>query len=153
MFRNIVVGTDGSETASIAVARAVEMAGLTGGTLHIVHAYQPVTSSLLGSAAVSGATPIDLGQVNASIEAGADEVLGHAANVASAAGVAVQTHRVPGDAADALVGRARDLDADLVVVGSRGMSGKRRFVLGSVPNKVSHHSPCSLLIVDTAERT
>jgi nucleotide-binding universal stress UspA family protein len=39
--------------------------------------------------------------------------------------------------------------ADLLVLGNRGMTGARRFVLGSVPNKVSHHCPCSLLIVDT----
>jgi nucleotide-binding universal stress UspA family protein len=44
---------------------------------------------------------------------------------------------------------AENVGADLVVVGNRGMSGVRRFVLGSVPNKVSHHSPCNLLIVDT----
>jgi len=46
---------------------------------------------------------------------------------------------------------AEDSKADLLVVGNRGMSGARRFVLGSVPNKVSHHCPTNLLIVDTHE--
>ena len=40
--------------------------------------------------------------------------------------------------------------ADLVVVGNRGMSGMKRFILGSVPNKIAHHAPCSVLIVDTS---
>jgi nucleotide-binding universal stress UspA family protein len=43
---------------------------------------------------------------------------------------------------------ATNVVADLVVVGNRGMSGMKRFVLGSVPNKISHHCPCSLLIVN-----
>ena len=56
-----------------------------------------------------------------------------------------------GDAADALLKVAQDTQSDLLVVGNRGMTGARRFVLGSVPNKLSHHSPASLLIVDTSE--
>jgi nucleotide-binding universal stress UspA family protein len=54
-----------------------------------------------------------------------------------------------GDPANALIDVAEAVGADLIVVGNRGMEGKKRFVLGSVPNKVSHHCPCSLLIVDT----
>ncbi len=61
----------------------------------------------------------------------------------------VETHPLNGDPADALLATAEQVHADLIVVGNRGMSGMKRFVLGSVPNKVSHHCPCSLLIVDT----
>jgi nucleotide-binding universal stress UspA family protein len=68
---------------------------------------------------------------------------------AEQAGVKCESHVVPGDAADALVDVAEQLGADLIVIGNRGMTGVRRFVLGSVPNKVSHHCPCSLMIVDT----
>jgi nucleotide-binding universal stress UspA family protein len=65
-------------------------------------------------------------------------------------GVAAEVHDVPGDdVADTIVKAAEDLGSDLIVVGNRGMSGVSRFVLGSVPNKVSHHCPCSLLIVNT----
>jgi hypothetical protein len=45
---------------------------------------------------------------------------------------------------------AQSVGADLVVVGNRGMTGVKRFVLGNVPNKISHHAPCSILIVDTS---
>ena len=77
----------------------------------------------------------------------------HAAAHARRQGVEIEVHVVHADPADALVGVAADIGADLLVVGNRGMSGARRFVLGSVPNKVSHHSPCSLLIVDTQHAT
>ncbi|MGH8977515.1 MAG: universal stress protein [Acidimicrobiia bacterium] len=152
MYHAIVVGTDGSETASIAVNRASELAKLTGATLHIVHAFQPLSSTLVGASSTTGPT-INVEQVNAGIESGAVEVCRHAASNAVRAGVNVETHALPGDPADALITAAKDIGADLVVVGSRGMSGVRRFILGSVPNKVSHHCPCSLLIVDTATAT
>ena len=60
-----------------------------------------------------------------------------------------EVHNPHGDPAEALISVAEAVDADLVVVGNRGMTGMTRFVLGSVPNKVSHHCPCSLLIVNT----
>ena len=64
-------------------------------------------------------------------------------------GVAIEMHNVDGDPADMIIKMAESTHADLVVVGNRGMAGMKRFVLGSVPNKVAHHCPCSLLIVDT----
>jgi nucleotide-binding universal stress UspA family protein len=75
--------------------------------------------------------------VNRGAAAEAERVCEHAVADARRQGVRCDVHAVPGD------------PADVLVVGSRGMSGARRFVLGSVPNKVSHHCPCSLLIVDT----
>ena len=54
-----------------------------------------------------------------------------------------------GSPAEVLVSEAERLDAGLIVVGSVGMSGTRRFLLGSVPNKVSHHASCDVLIVKT----
>ena len=54
-----------------------------------------------------------------------------------------------GDPADAILDVAEEQGADLIVVGNKGMTGAKRFLLGSVPNKVSHHAPCSVLIVRT----
>lgn len=149
MFQNIVVGTDGSDSAAIAVQRAMEMAKLTGGTLHIVSAYRPISLSGVAIASGAGAGTFDTEAVNQSVAAHSAEVCEHASTNARRENVKVETHAVPGEPADVLVGVAQDIGADLIVVGNRGMSGARRFVLGSVPNKVSHHSPCSLLIVDT----
>jgi nucleotide-binding universal stress UspA family protein len=66
-----------------------------------------------------------------------------------AEGVSVETYVWPGDAASAIIDVATTAKADVIVVGSRGMSGPARFLLGSVPNKVSHHAPCNVLIVRT----
>ena len=61
----------------------------------------------------------------------------------------VETHARQGDAADAILDVAEERRSDLIIVGHRGTSGAKRFLLGSVPNKVSHHAPCSVLIVRT----
>ena len=64
---------------------------------------------------------------------------------------ASRSRRTPrqGDPADAILDVAEERDADLIIVGNKGMTGAKRFLLGSVPNKVSHHAPCSVLIIRT----
>ena len=66
-----------------------------------------------------------------------------------AAGVEAEPHPREGDPADAILDVAEEIGADLIVVGNKGMTGAKRFLLGSVPNKVSHHAPCSVYIVRT----
>jgi len=130
MYQNIVVGTDGSETAVLAVGHATELAKLTGATLHVVTAYK-------------------LEQVDIGTAAKSEALCKRAAAEAVEGGVKVETVARPGDPADVLISVAEEVGADLLVLGNRGMTGARRFVLGSVPNTVSHHCPCSLLIVET----
>jgi nucleotide-binding universal stress UspA family protein len=62
----------------------------------------------------------------------------------------VETVARQGDAADAILDVAEEQRSDLIVVGNKGMTGAKRFLLGSVPNKISHHAPCSVLIVRTS---
>jgi nucleotide-binding universal stress UspA family protein len=77
-------------------------------------------------------------------------VLERARELAAAGGVEqVETFARQGDAADAIIDIAEEQGCDLIVVGNRGMTGAKRFLLGSVPNKISHHAPCSVLIVRT----
>jgi nucleotide-binding universal stress UspA family protein len=149
MYRAIVVGTDGSDTAATAVAHAIEMATLSGATLHIVNAHQPVASGgvVRGDARATSA----LRDANATVAQESTALCALAAAPAESAGVTTESHSVPGDAADAILEVARAVGADLVVVGNQGMTGMKRFVLGSVPNKVSHHSSCSVLIVQTTD--
>lgn len=151
MYTTIVVGTDGSDSAAIAVRQAAELARLGGATLHIVHAYQTMNMGTLAMSAGSGASTIDVESVNASIEAQAQTVCQHAGAVAQAEDVECEIHAVPGDPCDALISVAEQVHADLLVVGNRGMAGLKRFMLGSVPNKISHHAPCSVLIADTSK--
>jgi nucleotide-binding universal stress UspA family protein len=150
MYKSIVVGTDGSDTASQAVEHAVELARSTCATLHIVNAHQTVSMGRAAMGAEMGAPTFDVVEVNKSIAHESESVCKHASHAAERAGVTTELHVVPGDAADAIIAVAQEVDADLIVIGNRGMSGLRRYVLGSVPNKVSHHAPCSLLIVATS---
>jgi len=149
MYQQIVVGTDGSEGGNIAVDAAIELARLTGATLHIVHAYKVMGSYQLAAAAEVGVVP-DVVESNEAVQAHGRQICAVVVERARGLGVRAEEHCVNDDAADALIKVATDAKADLVVVGNRGMSGARRFVLGSVPNKVSHHCPTSLLVVDTS---
>ena len=76
-------------------------------------------------------------------------LLSEAARVVEDEGVTVTTFARQGDPADAILDVAEERKADLIMVGNKGMTGAKRFLLGSVPNKVSHHAPCSVLIVRT----
>jgi nucleotide-binding universal stress UspA family protein len=152
MYTQIVVGTDGSQGASIAVGAAVELAKLTGATVHVVHAYKVISAASLSAGAEVGMLPaVGVLDSNDLAEERGRLVCDDVVERAREAGVTAVAHSVPGDAADALVSVANEVGADLVVVGNRGMSGVKRFVLGSVPNKVSHHCPTSLLVVDTSQ--
>jgi nucleotide-binding universal stress UspA family protein len=146
MISSIVLGTDGSDTAKKAVREATELAKLLGATIDLVSAYEPVPAQRLRAEARDA--PDDVSwmvnpreDVEATLKEAAEEV--------KAAGVTVETFAREGDPADAILDVAEERGADLIVVGNRGMTGAKRFLLGSVPNKVSHHAPCSVLIIRT----
>ena len=141
-MRSIVVGTDGSDTAAQALREACELAKTTGAKLHIVSAYVP-----LGGARVAGE---DRGTWMVGPDVQVDAVLDEAAGSVHTRGVEVESYARKGDPADALLSVADEQDADLIVVGNKGMTGAKRFLLGSVPDKISHHASCSVLIVRTS---
>jgi nucleotide-binding universal stress UspA family protein len=143
MFSSIVVGTDGSETADRALGRALDMARLTGGRLHVVSAYAPAPARVTG-----GAPPAEAAEWSVGPDFEVQAILDRAVSRARGDGVEIEVHAPKGDPGDAIIAVARKTDADLIVLGSRGMQGARR-VLGSVPNKVSHRAPCDVLIVQT----
>ena len=123
MYQRILVGTDGSDTAALAVDRAVEVARAAGAGLTIFSAARRDKAS----------------------ETVAAEAARH-----ESSGVAIRTEVAEGEPVGALIDACRTGGYDLLVLGNRGMTGVTRFLrLGSVPNKVSHHLPCSVLIVKT----
>jgi nucleotide-binding universal stress UspA family protein len=124
MFQTIVVGTDGSDRAESAVKEAAELASTMGSTVHVIRA-------------VAGPG----GDPEADLE--------RAKEVAKDAGVDVETRVVRDDPSEALIAAAEANGADLILIGNKGMTGARRFMLGSVPNDVAHHAPCSVLIART----
>jgi nucleotide-binding universal stress UspA family protein len=148
MFNVIVVGTDGSSTAQAAVDKATEMAKLSGATLHVVTGYRVTSPALAGPemlAGISATANFADDQANT-----ARQVVERAAAKAAAEGVEVEAHAAVGEAAEVLIDVATAQSADVIVVGNRGMTGAKRFLLGSVPNRVAHHAPCSVLVVRTA---
>ncbi len=146
MFSRIVVGTDGSDTAAEAVRQAIDLAKLAGAQLSVVSAYEPIPKRRLEEE--RDAAPRDV-QYEIGPREDVNLVLDAAAASARKEGIEVQTHPVEGEPAEAILDVAEETNADLIVVGNKGMTGARRFLLGSVPNNVSHHAPCSVIIVRT----
>ena len=137
----IVVGTDGSATAKKAVKAAVDMAQVFGQRLHIVSAYKPLHVSVHLPEEMSGA----IGP-----HSHVDAVLAEAAALCRVAGVDVKTHPRVGEPADAILEVADEEAADLIVVGSKGIDSKSRFLVGNVPSRVVHHASCSTFVVRTS---
>jgi nucleotide-binding universal stress UspA family protein len=150
MIASILVGTDGSATAGVAVARATEIAAGVGARLLIVSAFAASeVDSSPGTACDTAAAEVPLWARNPSRE-DVIALLAGAAEEARAVGVGeVETYARLGDAADAILDVAEEQSTDMIVVGDKGLTGATRFLLGSVPTKISHHAPCSVLIVRT----
>jgi len=149
VYKQIVVGTDGSQRATLAIDAAIELAQQNEAILHVVHAHRVISGTDAAAAAEIGVAPVDVVEANAGIHEQGQNICDQVVRRAAQAGVKAEAHCVGGDPADSLIRVAETTHADLIVVGNRGMEGVRRFFLGSVPNKISHHAPCSLLIVRT----
>lgn len=139
VFETVVVGTDGSETAMVALAQAIDFVS-SGGTLHIVSAYKPSAPRIVEAGGE---------QWHIMPQDQVDNVLQEAGARGRMAGIKVETHAMKRDPADSIIRVAEEVKADLVVVGNKGMTGAKRFLLGSVPNKVAHNAPCTVLVVKT----
>jgi nucleotide-binding universal stress UspA family protein len=140
MSESIVVGTDGSETATRAVAEAARLARALGAEIHIVSAIDPRPNAM----ALSAGVMVPVGDDRDALEA----TLAAAAEAVQADELRVHTHAATGNPAEALLEVATAVGASTIVVGNRGMHGAKR-VLGSIPNTVSHRADCNVLIVST----
>ena len=146
MYTSIVVGTDGSSSATGAVQAAITLASSLGARLHVVCVYD---AAHVSTAIAAGAgVPSSFAEVDQAARDHTKSVLEQAESRARAEGVDVTVHACTGSPADTLVTIATSEGADLIVVGNRGMKGMRR-ILGSVPNHVAHHAPCAVMIVPT----
>jgi nucleotide-binding universal stress UspA family protein len=143
MAEQIVVGTDGSETAKLAVGEAVRLAKSLGAELHLVSGYKPFRGAKIAGAP-EGAAKVWAPLPDANVES----LLSEAAAAVRMQKVQVKTHALEEEPADALLKVAGEVRASMIIVGNRGMHGAKR-VLGSVPNSVSHRARCNVLIVST----
>src|SRR4029450_1922359 len=128
------------------VRQAVTLARAWGAKVNLVSAFQPVGNQRLREERQQ--VPDDA-QWMVNEREDVNATLKEAATKAEEAGVEVETFARQGDPADAILDVAEEEKADLIIVGNKGMTGAKRFLLGSVPNKVWHHAPCSVLIVRT----
>ena len=148
-YRRIVTGTDGSPRAQTAVRHAAGLAAAVGGELVVVAAFAEHTTPDTARAVEQAPEEV---RWRVSNVGAAEEHAQAAVALAKEAGVkTVRTVVEPGDPADVIIRAAEDWNGDVIVVGNKGMASATRFLLGSVPNKVSHHAPCDILIVDTGQ--
>jgi nucleotide-binding universal stress UspA family protein len=139
MFSTIAVGTDGSATADEAVKEATALARSLGAKLVLLSAFQDSKRSRSGSE-----DPEVQWATNSS--ARVKSILERIEAQVGPSGIECETRVDEGDPADVLIRLADECEADLLVIGNKGM--KRR-VLGSVPNTVTHNAGCSVLVVKT----
>ena len=146
-YRTILVGTDGSETAERAVGEAARIAAHMDGRLVIVTAYRPMSPE--ERARLLAELPDEMAwRVTGTAQA--EEIVERGRIVAAQRGVEAAGRVVEGEhPSEAILDVAEEESADLIVVGNKGMTGARRFLLGSVPNNVSHHARCDVAIVRT----
>lgn len=141
----VIVGTDGSESAGRAVEHASRLAHAHGARLVVVTAYN---TDVDGPEDAESA-PSDI-KWTMTLAGQAEAMAQHASEWARSLGVeSISVRAVAGEAASVILDVADEMGADLIVVGSRGMTSPSRFILGSVPNAISHHGKCDVLIVRT----
>ena len=143
MIATIAVGTDGSGTASKAVEAAVDLAARYDAHLVFISAYRPVDEHRLRKEKREAPAEI---QWTINPEEDVEANLEAATAIADERGLKWTTEAAQGDPADVLVQLAEKHEADVLVIGNRGM---HRRVLGSVPNSVTHKATCSVLVVKT----
>ncbi len=162
-YRSILVGTDGSPTAMRAVDMASSLAAKLGIDPSIICAYQPPTEQELKAMRGDPADPVTQWKAGKTSRdtpeefrwriadaSRAQDILDRAAEHAEKHGVQADVRAVEGHPAETLIGIAESEDMDLIAVGSVGMSGAKRFMLGNVPHRISHHAPTDLLILHTS---
>jgi nucleotide-binding universal stress UspA family protein len=148
-YRNVIVATDGSETAEIAVREAAKMAKAFDARLVVVTAF---ASDPAAEARAKADAPEEL-QWMATDAATADERANRGRAIAKQEGVkkvSISSIKIKDDPAASIINAAESSGGDLIVVGSKGMTSASRFISGNVPNRITHHAPCDVLVVHTA---
>ncbi|MFP4174562.1 MAG: universal stress protein [Halobacteriales archaeon] len=141
MYDDVLIATDGSETADSAAEHAIAQAKRFGATLHVVHAVAPGLTDVISSDSV--------GELVRDAETNGEEIVENVAEKARAEGVEVRTHVEQRSPHEAVLEYAEENGVDLIVVGSRGKSEKRLRdrLLGGVSTKVVYLSDVPVLTV------
>lgn len=143
MFSRILVAVDGSPFAERALAQAVDLSKRYGSQLLVVHVVLRRFYAVTPSEAGVLATTVFVKEM----ESEGKKIVAKSEEFVKAAGVAYECKLVQGVPADEIVRLAQAEKVDLIVLGSRGLTEVRAFLLGSVSDKVTHHAKCPILIV------
>ena len=162
-YGSVLVGTDGSPTATLAVKKVSSLSARLDIRPIVVCAFEPPSEQEMKQLRGDPEDPVQ--QWNApKVAQGtpgefrwriadavqAQDILDRAGQVAADAGVDADLRALEGNAAETLLSVAESEDVDLIAVGSVGMTGTKRFMLGNVPNRISHHAPTDVLILHTS---
>ena len=140
-FENILVPIDFSDDASTALDQAIELAAVSGGRLHLLHAYESLSAT---ASAYGGGLPLDFAdQIR---EAAAKHILEWKER-ATSRGIETETHLSAASPSAAIVETAAELGVDLIVIGTRGLSGLMHVMMGSVAERVVRTAECPVLTV------
>ena len=136
----ILLATDGSADAVLATRAAVDLSSRTGAELHVIHTWQAIPPYAYPSLTTEWYVP--------PYEEAARKLLAEQVELVEETGGAVaEAHMLRGRPADVIVDLGEEVEADLIVVGSRGLGAVGRLLVGSVSEGVVHHAPCPVLIV------
>ncbi len=142
MFSKILVATDGSQYSDKAIEVAVGLAKAFNSSLYIIHVVEEDKVAMAAST-----MPIMVNVIEDMVKIG-NEILSKAKAKATEAGINAEVILARGNAADKILENADKLNVDLIIVGSRGLKGLARFLLGSVSEKVVRHSSKPVLVVN-----
>ena len=140
-FEHILVPVDFSESSRAALDHAMKLAHVTGGVIHLLHSY-PVSA---GIATPYGPALPDV--IFESIRLGAEKKLAEVRARVERDGLRVDAHLTAESPALAIADAAERLGADCVVMGTRGLSGVKHVLLGSVAERVVRTAGCPVLTV------
>ena len=143
MFNRIVVAVDGSDHAEHALKIACDVARKYGSSLTLVHAPEPVSDPMMAGYAVVPSQPI-----KEAIDKAAKEVMDKSEAVLKSENMTnYETATVHGDPAAAVVKKAEEVGADLIIMGRRGLGAVSRLLIGSTTTKVAQLADCAVLTV------
>ncbi|MCL8026757.1 universal stress protein [Nocardioides bruguierae] len=143
-MKNIVVGVDASATAETAARKAAELAVATGATLHVVSAYEKFKTEVVEE----GPEKFDRSTEDLAAEHAVHVIYNLKRDLPA---LVAEPSAVEGKPGEALVQRAHEVDAELIVIGNKRVQGPSR-VFGSIATDVMHKAPCDVYVAHTVER-
>lgn len=145
----ILIATDGSSFSDAAVRAVARRPWPTGSEFQVLSIMEHNLIDSMGSANYA----IKWHDLQQSVHDAIEKIASSSADILKSEGHKVSYKVREGNVAEQITDEAKEWGADLIVVGTHGLSGIKRFLLGSIAQKVAHHAPCSVEIVRSSEPT